>query len=93
MIHLKKGAIICIVGKSPQIWTEADEIKFREQLSSYETVRIVTPQIAPFLLHRIWLKMISTGITDLVVAIATFSKTGKLELSGKRVRLPIVGLS
>ena len=93
MIHLKKGAIICIEGKGPQIWTEADEAKFREQLSNYEAVRIVTPQIAPFLLHRIWLKMISKGITDLVVAIATFSKTGKLELSGKSVRLPVIGMS
>ena len=93
VIHLKEGAIICIDGKTPDKWTEGDEADFRKQLTNFETVQFVTPQAAPFLLQRLWLKMISKGITDLVVAMAKFGKTGKLELSGKRVRLPIVGMS
>ena len=90
---VRKGAIVCITGIAPGQWSKDDEIAFRDQLSSYEEVRIVTPQIAPILLHGIWLKMLSKGITELVIAMATFGQSGRLKLNGKRYKLPMIGMS
>ena len=70
----QKGAIICIEGKPPDDWAEGAEISLRKQLSRFDAVRFITPQIDSFLLHGIWLKMLSKGITDLVVTMATFSE-------------------
>ncbi len=88
MSELKKGAIICIDGRPPDNWTKDDEVAFREQLVAFDTVHFITPQIESFLLQGIWFKMLSRGINDLVVAMAKFSETGRLELSEKAFRLP-----
>jgi hypothetical protein len=93
VIDLKKGAIICIDGKPPDDWAEGAEIFLRKQLSRFDAVRFITPQINSFLLHGIWLKMLSRGITDLFVTMATFSDTGNLKLGGKGFRLPIIGMN
>jgi hypothetical protein len=37
--------------------------------------------------------MVCRGITDLVIAMATFSENGQLELSGTGYRLPMIGMS
>jgi hypothetical protein len=92
-IDLKKGAIICIDGKPPDNWTKNNEVAFRNQLTKYDAVRFITPQIDAGLLNGIWFNMLARGITDLVVAIATFSETGQLKLSGKGCRLPMIGMS
>jgi hypothetical protein len=93
VIDLKKGAIIFIDGTLPENWTKDDEVVFRDQLTKFDTVRFITPQIGSYLLHGIWFNMVSRGITDLVVAMATFSENGQLELSRKGYRLPMIGMS
>jgi hypothetical protein len=93
VIELKTAAIICIEGKAPDSWTKNNEVAFRNQLTKFDTVRFITPQIGSCLLHGIWFNMLSRGITDLVVAMATFGETGQLELNGKGYRLPMIGMS
>jgi hypothetical protein len=93
VIALKKGAIICIDGKPPEKWTANNEVAFRNQVIKFDSVRFITPQVGSCLLHGIWFNMLSRGITDLVVAMATFGDSGQLELSGKGYRLPMIGMS
>ncbi len=89
---MKKGAIICITGKAPEKWTENDEKSFRKKLHKFDTVELVTPQIFPSLMQGICLRMLTKGITDLFIAVAVFSKTGKLKLS-EIFKLPMIGMS
>lgn len=88
-----KGAVICIEGEAPDTWSEDDEFSFRKQLTEFEAVQITTSKLIPFMFRRIWINMLTEGITDLVLAKAEFRDNGELELSGKGCRLPMIGMS
>ncbi|RZB36519.1 MAG: hypothetical protein SRB2_02015 [Desulfobacteraceae bacterium Eth-SRB2] len=90
---LKKGAIICIVGEAPDEWSENHEISFREQISKFQAIRIITPQVSSFQMLNHWLQLLSNGITDIVIAMAEFNGNGKLEFAEKSCKLPLIGMS
>lgn len=90
---MKKGAVICIEGKAPDTWGIEDEVRFRNQLSKFDDVQIIIPPLIPFILQNIWFRMISKGITDLIITRAVFGKSGKLDLTEKHCRLPMIGMS
>ena len=87
-----RGALVCISGE-PDNWSLEDECRFRNQFGQFDVVHIVTPQIIHLMFHRIWFKMISSGITDIVIAIANFSIDGNLEFHDRCYRLPITAMN
>ena|GEM_PF-5061991 len=90
---MKTGAIICISGKPKGKWTMADEVRFRNRFKDFDDIQIVIPQISTYLLHSMWLKMLSKGITDLEIINARFEASGKFEVLKKSCRLPMIGLN
>lgn len=93
MSKLKKGAVICITGEAPEKWSQEDEFRFRKQLSKFDAVHFITPQLIPYVFHRIWFKMVSKGITDLIIAKVEFNASGKLYFNSNDCRLPMIGMS
>ncbi len=91
--QLRKGTIICVVGEAPDKWSEDGEASFREQISKFQAVRIITPQISSFQMLTYWLQLLSNGITDIVIAMAEFNDNGKLEFTEKSYKLPLIGMS
>jgi hypothetical protein len=90
---MKKGIIVCIAGKAPEKWNREDETDFRSSFSEFDAVRITTPEIMPYHLQHIWLRLLSTGVGHVVVKMATFNNSGKLVLTEQGFILPFVGLN
>lgn len=91
--RMKKGIIVCVNGEAPEKWHRDDETDFRSKLSGFDAVRITTPEIMPFQLQHIWMRLLSTGIMHIVVKMAIFNTSGELVLTGKQFILPFVGLN
>lgn len=90
---MKKGVIVCVAGNAPEEWNRDDETDFRSRLSEFDAVRITTPEIMPYQLQHIWLRLFSTGIMHIAVTMATFNNSGKLVLTGQGFILPFIGLN
>jgi hypothetical protein len=85
--------ILCIEGGVPKPWTSNKEIIFREKLSDFDCVRIITPKILPYHLQKTWLCMLAKGITNILFAMAIFSDSGDLVFTGEKFILPFIGLN
>ncbi len=87
---VKTGVIICVAGNAPKDWSWKDDADFRDQLAGFDAVKITTPKIMPYQLQHLWMTLLSSGIMHVVIKIAEFTDSGKLELSGKTVQLPFI---
>ncbi|MCD6296363.1 MAG: hypothetical protein DRH24_10930 [Deltaproteobacteria bacterium] len=90
---MKKGIIVCVAHDASEEWNQDDETDFRNRLSEFDAVRIITPEIMPYQLHHIWLRLLSTGIMHIVVKMAIFNNSGKLVLTGEGFILPFIALN
>ena len=90
---MKCGAIICICGNVPDAWTVEDERRFKEETAGFSKVKIVTPRIMALMLNRLWLKLISDGMTDIVIAMAEFNQKRRLQFKPNSIRFPVVGIN
>ncbi|MBW2604548.1 MAG: hypothetical protein JRE28_09575 [Deltaproteobacteria bacterium] len=90
---MKKGIILCVNGEAPKKWNRDDETDVRSRLSGFDAVRITTPEIMPYHLQHIWLRLLSNGIMYIVVKMAIFNTSGELVLTGEQFILPFVGLN
>jgi len=90
---MKKGIIVCVAGDAPEERNQDDETDFRNRLSEFDAVRIIMPEIMPYQLHHIWLRLLSTGIMHIVVKMAIFNNSGKLVLTGEGFILPFIALN
>jgi hypothetical protein len=90
---VKIGAIICIYGSLPTGWTARDSQRFKEETVNFSKVRIVTPGISALMMNRLWLKMFSDGITDIVIAMAEFTHKRRLQFKPNSIKLHFVGMN
>jgi hypothetical protein len=90
---MKSGAIICIYGNVPTGWTVEDELKFKETTANFSKVKIVTPRIMALMMNRLWLQLISDGMTDIVIAVAEFNQKRGLQFKPNSIRFPVVGIN
>ena len=90
---LKIGAIICIRGNVPAGWTVRDSQRFKESTADFSVVKIVTPGISTFMINHLWLKLVSDGITDIVIAMAEFTQKRRLQLKPDSIRFPVVRMN
>lgn len=90
---MRNGAIICIAGQAPTMWTDKDEAEFREKIDTYDKVHIIPVEINSFLLHCAWLDLMSKGMNKVVIKKAVFKKTGELEFTGFSCMLPIISMN
>jgi len=88
--RIKTGVIVCIAGGAPKTWGWRDEADFRDELSGFDAVKITTPKIMPYQLQHLWMTLLSYGIMHVVIKMAEFTDSGKLEVSGKTVPLPFI---
>ncbi len=87
---VKTGVIICVAGDAPKYWSWKNDADFRDQLSGFDAVRVTTTEILPYQLQHLWMNLLSSGIMHVVIKIAEFTDSGKLELSGKTAQLPFI---
>jgi hypothetical protein len=90
---LKSGAIICICGSVPDAWTAEDSRQFKETTANFSKVRIITPGISAFMMNRLWINLISDGITEVVVAVAEFNQKSGLQIKPNSIRFSVVGMN
>ena len=90
---MKCGAIICICGNVPDGWTVEDDLRFKETTANFSKVKIVTPRIMALMMNRLWLKLISDGMTEIVIAVAEFTQEKGLQFKPNSLRFPVVGIN
>jgi hypothetical protein len=77
----------------PNGWTVKDSLRFKETTANFAKVRIVTPGISAFMMNRLWLKMVSDGITDIVIAMAEFTQKRRLRIKPNSLKIHFVGMN
>jgi hypothetical protein len=93
VIALSTGAIICVAGKAPQDWSEADEADFRKIVDAFDAIRIMPLRMNAYQLRCQWLDLILKGMTEVVIWMAGFTESGRLEVNRQLCRLSIVALN
>ena len=83
------GAIICLTNEMPAKWNQDKEVQFRDQLESFDMIRIIPTQVNSYLLHCLYLDVVKKGMTEIVIAKAQFCARGRLELDHLYCRLPV----
>ena len=90
---MKSGAIICICGNVPDGWTVEDELRFKETTANFSKVKIVTPRIMGLMMNRLWLQLISDGMTDIVIVMAEFNQKRRLQFKPNSIKFSVAGIN
>jgi hypothetical protein len=88
--RIRSGVIVCIAGDAPKDWSWEDEKSFRGNFSGFDAVKITTPEIMPYQLQHLWMTLLSAGIMHVVIQMAEFTDSGKLEVREDALPLPFL---
>jgi len=84
---MKSGVIIYVAGSAPEDWTEADEVDLRNSEPEADLVEIITTKTGHFDVADAWWDLVSRGMSLVTCKMAVFNKFGKIEITGKQLRL------
>ena len=84
---MKSGVIIYVAGNAPRDWTEDDEADVRSLESQADLVEIITAKTGHFDVLDAWRDLLLKGMARITCKMAVFSESGKIEFSGRELRL------